>query len=189
MRELEARLRAASRMQLTFDITARGVVEADVRGLLVVERGKLVRIDASGRFAGAPGEVVLEADARSVRGTSGTKRFEIQRPAELDAALLLGLTRMGALHNLSLLWSGRPPEHGDGGIETWVTTTDHRVAAREDGGDAIAFGITVDGTPIGEATLVLDGAGWPSLREQTMRFPGGEMTVTERYEAIEISEG
>jgi hypothetical protein len=185
--ELEQRLLAAQRVQLTFEVSAHGVVEAELRGLLIVEPGKLARIDASGRFAGAKGEVSLAADARMVRGRSGERRFEIERPAELDTALLLGLVRMGVLHNLALLWAARPPDHGDGGMQQWVITTDHH-AAEIGGLAAVGFGVTVDGQPIGEAILQLDDAGWPVQREQTVRFPNGEMKVTERYEAVEITD-
>lgn len=181
--DLETRLLAADRVQLTFDVSARGLVEADVRGILIVERGRVARIDASGKLGGEAGEVSMSADARVVKGTSGSKRFEVARPPELDAALLLGLVRMGVLHNVALLWSARPPDHGDGGVAQWVTTHEH---ARAEVDGAIGFGITVDGQDVGDAKLVLDASGWPVRREQTVRFPAGEMVVTERYEAVEV---
>jgi hypothetical protein len=186
--ELERRLLAADRVQLTFDVTARGAVEAELRGLLIVERGRIARIDASGRFAGEEGEVSMSGDARVVKGASGAKRFEIARPSELDAALLIGLVRMGVLHNVALLWTGRPPDHGDGGVTEWVTTGDHRHAVLDGGDDAIGFAITVAGQAVGDAKLLLDDSGWPALREQTVRLPAGEMHVTERYEAVEVVE-
>jgi len=185
---LEQRLLAADRVQLTFDVTARGVLEADVRGLLIVERGKIARIDASGSFGSESGEVSMTGDAREVRGASGAKRFELARPAELDASLLVGLVRMGVLHNVALLWSGRPPDHADGGVTEWVTTGAYERAVLEGGDDAIGFAITVAGQPVGSAKLLLDAAGWPALREQTVRLPAGEMQVTERYEAVEVLE-
>ncbi|HWB77378.1 MAG TPA: hypothetical protein VG755_20565 [Nannocystaceae bacterium] len=184
--ELEQRLLAAERVQLTFDVTAHGVVEAQLRGILIVERGKVARIDVSGTFAGVSGDASMSADARVVKGTSGTKRFEVARPPELDAALLIGLVRMGVLHNVALLWGGRPPDHGEGGVAEWVTTNDHARAELDGGDDGIGFGITVEGQPVGDAKLVLDASGWPARREQTVRLPAGEMVVTERYEAVEV---
>lgn len=184
---LEQRLLAAQRVQLTFEVTARGAMQAELRGLLVVEKGRVVKLDASGSFAGEAGEVSLSADARMVRGTSGAKRFELERPAELDAAVLIGLVRMGVLHNLALAWSARPPDHGEGGVAEWVVMKNHGRAALE-GADALHFDIDVAGQPVGEATLLLDADGWPARREQTVRFASGEMQVTERYEAVEITE-
>lgn len=184
--DLETRLLAAERVQLTFDVSASGVVEAELRGILIVERGRVARIDASGRFGGASGEVSMSGDARVVKGTSGAKRFEVARPPELDAALLIGLVRMGVLHNVALLWSARPPDHADGGVTEWVTTKDHARVDVEGGEAAIGFGIVVEGQDVGEAKLVLDASGWPARREQTVRLPAGEMLVIERYEAVEV---
>lgn len=184
--ELERRLLAADRVQLTFEVTATGVLQAELRGILIVERGKVARIDASGTFAGASGEVSMSGDARTLKGTSGTKRFELARPTELDAALLLGLVRMGVLHNVALLWSGRPPDHAEGGVAQWVTTDAPTRAEMDGGDDAIGFAIAVAGQAVGDAKLLLDRDGWPVRREQTVRLPTGEMQVTERYEAVEV---
>ena len=39
---------------------------------------------------------------------------------------------------------------------------------------------------MGETTLELDSAGWPTQRTQTVHFPNGDMKVVERYEAFEV---
>lgn len=51
------------------------------------------------------------------------------------------------------------------------------------GGDGVvhSFSITVDGIPSGFASLEIDSAGLPLVREQTVGFPTGEMRVLEEY--------
>lgn len=100
--------------------------------------------------------------------------------------MLIGLTRMGILHNLARLIAEAAPDHADSGVREWATVDDF--AADPEDPAALSFAITVAGTPAATARLQLDAAGLPLLRQQTVRFPGGEMRVTERYSAVAIEE-
>ena len=111
--------------------------------------------------------------------------LDVPRPAGLAAALVVGLTRMGVLHNLAMLVGGAAPARAEGGVEDWVQTVDHRpLSPAPAEGEAICFGLRVEGEPSGEATLWLDADGMPTRREQIVPFPEGEMRVVERYERV-----
>jgi hypothetical protein len=184
--DLETRLLSAKTLRVTFDITAEGSNTANLRGVLELAADGKARIDARGTFAGEPGEVHFTSDGRTMKGERGGKRFELPTGKALQESIVLGMTRMGLLHNLAVLWGGRPPDLADGGIREWVMAIDHADASNDERGNALGFRISVQGTPMGETMLELDGAGWPTQRSQTVHFPNGDMTVVERYEAFEV---
>ncbi len=190
MQALEARLLDATAVHVEFEISASidgagAAGDTTLRGVLSLDRSGRILLAAGGTFAGAVGEVHFECDGTTMRGTAGKGRFELPCAPELGPAVLLGLTRMGVLHNIARLWSARPPDHADGGVDEWVTTTAH-ARARDDSDDALGFEIAVDGQRVGSAVLELDAVGVPHVREQVVDFPGGAMHVVERYEAFAI---
>ncbi len=84
---------------------------------------------------------------------------------------------MGILHNVFRLAGGAPPDHSAAGVREWVTTKNQK---RADG--KISFEIVVSGRDTASAKLSLGGKSeLPSLREQIVEFPGGQMRVTESY--------
>jgi len=46
--------------------------------------------------------------------------FDEPVPPEVREALVIGLTRMGILHNLARLVAGVPPDRASGGVRDWV---------------------------------------------------------------------
>lgn len=208
VRTLERRLLDAARVQVVFAIESHGAVEAKLRGILVVGPDHRMLLDAQGTFAGEVGVARIECDGTTMRGHSGNARLEMPCPSGLAPALLLGLVRMGVLHNVARAWSAKPPETSTTpprdataapaeAMDAWVTSAKHRPAqtavSSGEGGTGVAFDIIVDGQPVGDAMLLLDAAGLPTLREQTVHFPGGpdepdsEMHVVERYESVELT--
>lgn len=183
--DLETRLLAATSVRITFDITAEGATKAALRGVLELSANGRAELEARGNFAGEPGELHFTSDGRTMKGERGGKRFELPAGKALQESVLLGLTRMGLLHNLSALWGGRPPDLADGGIREWVVAIEHRDASTAERA-VLGFDLAVQGTTMGDATLVLDAAGWPAERTQTVHFPNGDMKVVERYEAFEV---
>ncbi|MEZ4649647.1 MAG: hypothetical protein R3E97_12860 [Candidatus Eisenbacteria bacterium] len=84
-----------------------------------------------------------------------------------------------------------PPDHQNGGVDTWVVTKDFEWTGElREGGHVlrgIEFAIEVAGTPAGSATLWLDAETWlPVRRTQTVNFPGGRMDVIESYESFVV---
>jgi hypothetical protein len=191
--DLESRLVAGKQIEIVFAITSSGAMQSKLRGVVRIGNGRsLLQVD--GTFAGTVGTAHLECDGTTLRGTSPGGRIELPCPAGMQPALMLGMTRMGLLHNIAMAWAGRPPdrseyanERGVGEMDAWVLTQDHR--APEGGGDGIAFDIAVAGTVVGDATLVLDGRGLPASRTQTVRFDSGEMRVVEEYESVTVDGG
>jgi hypothetical protein len=190
--EMEAELLAIG-FRLRFDIEAEGLVPARLTGELQ-SRGETLMLRARGSFAGDLVELTLEGDGQRLRGSSGSARLELPQPPALAEAVVIGLTRMGLLHNLALLVGARPPEHADGGVRQWVQTEqvqwiarigppEPAPAARRQQPDAMSFAIHVAGEHVGDATLWCDSASkLPLERHQVVRFPEGELRVRESYE-------
>lgn len=191
----EARLLHAASLELRFRITSAGAFAADLAGTLRMEQDRVgpqrVELAADGTFGEDSVMVRLDAAGDSMAGGSGQRRFSEPVPEALWPALALGLTRMGILHNLARLTAGLPPDHAGGGVAEWVELSDVRQddEASDDARVAWRFAIVVAGSETAEATLWLDLAtGLPLERRQVVRFPGGEMTVTETYDVVRITE-
>ena len=180
---LEERLLTAQTVRLDYRVTATGAVEAELVGELQIE-GESIRLTGRGHFAGEPAELRLESDgARYTFGNaSGVETAD--QPAHLREAIVIGLTRMGILHNLARLTGAAPPDHADGGVQDWVTVGSFRADTAVPG--AVSFDLTVSGEPSGTASLEIDESGGPVRRLQTVAFPGGEMQVVESYATVTI---
>lgn len=188
--QLETRLLRANSLSLDFHITAEGALAADLQGMLRVgsaaPRRHNMLLSVWGEFAGQQVSAVLSAGDAGMSLGGGDVLMGEPRPEHLAEAVLIGLTRMGILHNLARLLADAAPDHADGGVREWVTVGDF--AADQEDPAAFSFAITVAGTPAATARLQLDDAGLPRLRQQTVVFPGGEMRVTERYSAVAIED-
>lgn len=181
---VEGRLLSARQVTLDFEVTAEGAAEIQVAGRLEWADGAL-RVEAEGAFGGRPVELVLETLDPAARYRYGVRgsAVEADTPPELWPAVVVGLTRMGILHNLARLTGGAAPDHADGGVEEFVQVDD--VARDEEG--HLAFDILVGGQESGSATLRLDESGLPAVRRQNVAFPTGEMRVVERYTRVTVT--
>lgn len=159
---------------MDFRITASDAVEALLEGTLTID-GDRITLATTGSFDGAPVVATMRVvDGRLLGGTH-QRRFDEPVPRDLRAAILIGFTRMGLLHNLARLTAGRIPDRPDGAVRDWVAVEGVGWA------EAFTFDIRVDGQAAGEAKLWLDDRGLPRERRQTVRFPGGAMHVHELY--------
>lgn len=183
---LEDALRGADAVRLAFDVTAEGAAEIAVAGTLDLAADGTTELTATGTFGVQPVDLVLRADGETMRwGVAGALEEGPEPPALRDA-LVVGLMRMGILHNLARLTGNAPPDHGEGGVDTWVLVDGFEGARLEGAADAVAFDIAVAGQPSGSATLGLDAGDLPVERRQSVMFPDGEMRVIERYFDVEI---
>lgn len=178
---LEDRLLKSSYLELTGRIESTGAVVSSLEGSLIID-GDRVLLGFGGSFAGNPVTIELSSDGTTMTGGSGTLSFEVETPPALKEGLLIGVTRMGILHNLAVLASGNPPQATYGEAPTWVTVSDVT------GGEhSLGFGVVVDGKPSATAKLTLNTeTGLPAKREQTVRFPESDMQVVEDYEKFEV---
>ena len=179
----EAALLADTAWSLAFGVESEGAFAASLEGELHLRPGDTLELRARGIFGADSVDLRLDAGAAWMRWGSGrdASLSEVPRPAHLEEALVVGLTRMGILHNLARLVSGSPPDRADGGVREWVEAVNPTWTSTPPG-EGIAFGIRVEGQDAGEAVLHLGPEGRPAGREQVVRFPGGEMRVRESYQ-------
>jgi hypothetical protein len=183
---LERRLLEAVSVHVEAEIRSEGVLPSSLRGHLLVARDNKASLAFAGEFNRSPAQMVLVSDGARMRGGAPDLEFQLDTPAALNDGLVLGLTRMGLLHNLAVLSSGAPPDGTDGRAREWVSV---RGVEWSDSGEmterpaeVLRFEIVVAGALAGEARLWLDpDSGLPTLREQTVQFRDGKMRVTEQY--------
>lgn len=178
---LEYRLMSDGSLAFDFEISSSGAVSSALSGRLDA-RWPDVELAADGEFAGRPADLGLASTGDDLTCSNG-EATTAPRPAELRDAIVIGLTRMGLLHNLAVLTGGRGPDHAGGGVREWVESRDVAFAETDDDTTVVLeFAIRVAGADSGTARLELDRAtGLPRRREQTVQFPQGEMRVVEIY--------
>ena len=192
MARLEARLLAARHVAIEATIESRGVVPSVLKGRSELLDRNRASWTYAGSFAGAAADLALVADGRAVQLKNGALAREEPVASESNRALLIGLTRMGLLHNLARLTGLRAADHAHGGVEQWVRLDSFRPTTFAQGGElegmmSFGFDLVVAGQHSGSARLWLDPAsGLPRRRTQTVRFPQGEMTVIEDYTRFEV---
>jgi len=182
---LERRLMEAREVRVACSATAEGVLAADLDGTLALTPDG-VEIRHRGTFVDNPADLDLRVDGGRLIGGNGDRRLDAEVPPALREAVVVGLTRMGILHNLARLSGAMAPDHADGGVAEWATldAAAWGETAEVDGtpARAVEFGLLVDGEPSADVRLWLDAdTGLPLRREQTVHFPQGEMRVVERY--------
>jgi hypothetical protein len=192
MARLESRLLAASRVTIEATIESRGFVTSNLKGRSEwLDRNRATWAYA-GNFAGKLADLALTADGQVVQLRNGAQSRDEPLGAEGNRAALLGLTRMGLLHNLARLTGLRGADHAQGGTDGWVKLDSFRPTTFAQGGElegmmSFGFDIVVAGNPSGSARVWFDPAtSLPRRRQQTVRFPQGEMTVTEDYTRFEV---
>lgn len=192
MAQLEARLLAAKRVVIEAQVQSRGMVSSELSGRCELRDRNRASSAWSGAFAGKPVDVGLEADGRRFELRSGDERRQEAGAAQHNRAVLVGLTRMGLLHNLARLTGLQAADHASGGVEQWLTLDSFRPTTFAQSGEleglmSFGFDLVVAGVPSARVRLWLDPvSGLPRRREQTVRFAAGEMNVVETYTRFEL---
>lgn len=188
---LESRLMSAGSLELRAEIKATGAVDVDLKSRLCLGLSSDTVLSAEGHFMHQPFQNRLMAGEGGLRLDSPHHPSRAVEGASWKAALLIGLTRMGQLHNLANLHMDAGPDHAAGGVTDWVLLRD-TVPAEKTGSSgrkqAIHMKIFVADQPSGEAWLWLDEAGLPVERLQRVEFASGSMEVLERYEWVVFHE-
>jgi hypothetical protein len=171
---LERTLLDAPAWQADVRVRATGRFTVDLTVTVVAANDNRARIDALGTFDGKPVQVHWVSDGARTSTGGATEPHTTE-------AIVLGMTRMGVLHNVAMLIMGGPgPDHAAGGAREWVVPSGE--AASVDG--ELAFGLTVDGKPSGD--VVVTTAATPhgpvmTARRITVHFDEGDMSVEETY--------
>ena len=189
--QLEARLLEAPAVLAVSQLTSEGAFEADLRSEHLITSDGRGRVKAVGTFGGRPVDVLLEFDGQRMTLTSTQGTRELPQPSDLRGGLLLGLTRMGWLHNVAMLTAGAAPDATDGSVREFTRPVGLRAGETlEDEGRprrALTFGVEVKGELAASAVLWLDlETGRPLERWQKVSFPEGEMRVIETYEVLDL---
>ena len=121
---LEARLLGAITIDVVYDITSEGSIPSSVHGMLTLAAGNRAHMSPTGTFMDMPVDLGILSDGSRMSIRSDTSVVTGATPPSLNEAIVIGLTRMGHLHNIAVLTGGFPPDHSDGGAADWV-----RVAA------------------------------------------------------------
>lgn len=181
-----------------FDVESSGALHSRFIGELRAV-GDEVILSANGKFGDKVFELHLHGDGRTLEGTNGTAKLNVPQPPALKEALVIGLIRMGILHNLAVLISARPPDHADGGVQDWVQAKSVVLGAKVGpeqptkavpDQEVMSFGLVVAGADAGNATLWWDtSTKLPIERHQVVAFPEGEMVVRETYTVSPLSPG
>ncbi len=185
-RNFEEKLTTAETVRVKAEITAEGAVTAAMKGQLTVAGNNKAHLLFNGRFDGEDAKIGLISNGNQMRGGAATGEFRIDAPQALNEGILVGLSRMGVLHNVAKLVGESPPDGTDGKVRDWVTLSNFEYGETERLGsvktDPVHFDITVAGQSVGKGTLWLNPEnGMPVKREQTVSFPEGEMKVVETY--------
>ena len=100
-RELEQRLEQ-NPLRMRFQLSAEGAVVASLAGSLSI--GDEVELEAKGRFAGGEHDLRLWTEGDHLRaGPRDAPTLDVPRPPELVPALVIGMTRMGLLHDVEVV--------------------------------------------------------------------------------------
>ena len=167
----------------------RGAVSADLHGELQILGEGVTHLTATGIFAEESVELSVISDGSTYEFGNQSSRISSPTPEYLNEALLVGLTRMGILHNLAMLTASAPPDRVYGGIRDWATVDGFDTLLQGEslpGSRSLFFSLTVDGVPAATVELDLDPDGMPTGRRQLVQFPEGEMRVVESYSSVVI---
>lgn len=187
MAQLEQRLLGARRVEVEATLRSRGVIASDLRGRSELRDRNRATLAYAGSFAGKAADLQLAADGRLVQFMNGSQTRQTRVEPEANRALIVGMVRMGLLHNLARLTGLQEPDHASGGVSEWVRLDSFRPttfaqAGALEGLMALGFDLVVGGATAGNVRLWVDPAtGLPKRRALTVRFPQGEMEVVEDY--------
>ena len=186
-RLMEEGLMEMEDLRMSYTVESTGAFPSHLTGVLDLRAAADTLLTARGSFGGEGMDMMILAQGDSLICRSGAQQTTVSMPPHVREALVIGLTRMGILHNLARLTAAQPPDHGEGGVREWVEAVDVRtptVPPQEGASSSrsFRFGIRASGQESGNAVLMINAtSALPRMRMQEVRFPGGMMTVREEY--------
>jgi hypothetical protein len=196
---MEANLMKIKNRKVKFRTEATGALTGAFEGEIVFKKNNVMEYRTSGKFGGKDYKLFLSCDDAKLRGGSEDKPFEIDAPPGLRSGILIGMSRMGLMHNISRLISNKPPDRIDGTVFKWLTaqepkfTKDHDPDTPQAGAQlkqnnkkliVVFYKLGVeDNKNAGDVELWIDTkSNLPTYRLITVHFPKGDMIVSEKYE-------
>ncbi len=196
---MEANLLKIKNRKLKFRAEATGAIAAVFEGEVIFKKGNVIDYRTGGKFSGKEHKLFLLSDGAKLRGGSESKPFESACPAGLRSGILIGMSRMGLMHNIARLAANQPPERTDGTVFKWLEVgdakfaKDHALDTPQAGAElkhqdkklmVVFYKLAVDGSQnAANVELWIDTkSNLPAYRAITVHFPKGDMFVTEKYE-------
>lgn len=188
---LEKTLLEAKTVRFKSKLETEGVVTASFEGELVAASGNKVNLKFDGKYGKKEAKAQLVADGKEMFHASADAASRSDCPDKLNEGIVLGVTRMGTMHNIYKVSNGMEPDGTDGKAREWVTVSGFRNFKEEvvEKVDAVSFefDITVGGEKRAHATLWLNKkTGLPIKRFQTVQFGDKTMKGTEVFSEFEI---
>jgi hypothetical protein len=200
---MESAMMKLKNRKVKFRTEASGALRAAFSGEVVFKKGNELDYRAAGEFTGKEHKLFLACDGRKLRGGAEANPFEMDCPSGLRSALLIGLARMGLMHNISRLIGNKPPDHSDGTVFDWLVVQDAAFNKNHKDGTPLPTAelkqhdkklivvfyklATGDNKNAGDVELWIDRkTNLPTFRTITVHFPNGDMFVTEKYEWSKI---
>ena len=178
--ELETRMLRAKSVHVQASAQSTGAVNSELAIELFLGEGQRARLEVKGTFEGRPASTwfICDGDQMKVRGKPSEKAAP-----EVRDAVVVGMVRMGLLHNAALLIGGRGPDHASGGVRDFV-----RAERAKSGTPAtdITYDVVIRHDVMGQATLSLSPEAKPVKRTAEIHFEEGDMTVLEKYDTVEL---
>lgn len=186
----EAALLGAKNLSGSFEIESTGQNPSKFTGTLELAGGNAVWLTVDGRFRDE--DVHAELDSRSgdinrtVTKGASVNGHRDPPASHLGEAIVVGLARMGLLHNLATLSQDKPIDSAQTGVGDSVKNVDAKDGAADQvGGEAchrVEFVLEVGGRSMGEGTVCIsDATSLPLHRRTLVHFPDGDMTATETW--------
>jgi len=196
---MEANLLKVKNRKLKFRTEATGAIAATFEGEVVFKKDNVIEYRTAGKFGGKDYKLFLVCDGARLRGGFEDKPFDMECPSGLRSGIMIGMSRMGLMHNIARLVTNKPPDRTDGTVFKWLEVQDVKFAKDHapDTPQATAelkhndkklivvfFKLAVEGNKnAGDVELWIDTkTNLPSYRAITVHFPQGDMFVTEKYE-------
>jgi hypothetical protein len=117
---METNLLKIKNRKLKFRTEATGALTGAFEGEIVFKKDNIIDYRTAGKFGGKEYKLFLTCDNALLRGGTEGKPFEMDAPPGLRSGIVIGLSRMGLMHNISRLISNKPPDHIDGTVFKWL---------------------------------------------------------------------
>lgn len=180
----------AAKAVATFEVDSKGAHDSHLTGTLELTGTNALTLVAEGTFDKQAVRLEFtsmkgDIDRTVTKGAVASAQHNAAQPA-LNEAVVIGLVRMGLLHNLAMLVADQMVSKAGGGVREELQSLDAREAGPDTSGaepcHRVDSTLQVGGQPMAQTSLcVADATGLPLQRRITVQFPEGEMTATERF--------
>jgi hypothetical protein len=189
---LEQRLIAAPSFRIRARLASSGRIQSHFDGTVAAGPGSRMRFALQGAFGNRDADALFTCDGRRMRGGhQGGHPLDLDAAPGLREGVVVGFVRMGLLHDVARLATGKPPDYIDGSARSHLTI----VGAVRSPGEVVRgapteqwdYALQVDGKRTSDVTVWLDArSGLPVRRRVVVHFPEGDMDVGEEYDELVV---